>query len=164
MPKKHIIRKTEYAKKKISELAKPGTELVRPHTRKVTPALKKARKENLAPPFTKKTAKVARKKIGKKQLPLLSVPKQSHLSYKAASQTPKKGWKYAEGDHTQASASRIVATKLGMKPEIVYNYGNKYGVNWFELLKMNNGKVDRDYFIAILNEWSLEKAKKELKK
>ena len=163
MPKKHIIRKTEYAKKKISELAAPGTELVRPHTRKVTPALKKARSENLVP-FTKKTAKVARKKIGKKQLSLLSVPKQSHLSYKAASETPKKGWKYAEGDHTQASASRIVATKLGMKPEVVYNYGNKYGIHWIELLKTNNGKVDRDYFIAILNDWSLEKAKKELKK
>lgn len=57
MTKKHIIKKTEYSKKTLSELKTPGTEVVRPHIRKVSKALKDARKKNLVPPFTKKTAK-----------------------------------------------------------------------------------------------------------
>ena len=60
------------------------------------------------------------------------------MTYKEAAKTPKRGWKYAEGDQLTALAAEIIAEHQCLRPEAVYDWAKEYCPDLYDKLIKNS--------------------------
>lgn len=86
-------------------------------------------------------------------------------SYKKALAAPTakggRGWKYADADSMQAAMAQALGLQFCLNPQSIYDWATRHGVS---LRAERNRLMKADVLlVAVLNNWSIERAEQELK-
>ncbi len=80
------------------------------------------------------------------------------MTYEQAKQTPKNGWKYAEGDHLLSIYADVIAKRCCLIPKAVYKWSKKTKTKLdFVFSALAEKKIsDIDVVSAVLNDTKIE--------